>query len=231
MVVIGGSRYVDRVLRDQQPMVSFSDRSGERFAAPIPISIDDAIRSSRDWLWRVTFHEGIGYGVVYQKVDDRWQVQLVSTADGIRYDHITRLPIEGVPNEATLRFTPDGGMLALVRREGSDHRAVLGRSNPPYTQWSFTTLEKPIGGPNLIEGPTGDWWVSGRDYRSEGTRTFIARLGVDGRLHDELILPSGGDTSYPGLVLEGETLLVSYYSSHEDGTAIYLAQVDLPGTP
>ena len=231
MVVIGGSRYVDRVLRDQQPMVSFSDGSGERFAAPIPILIDDAIRSSRDWLWRVTFHEGIGYGVVYQNVDGRWQVQLVSTADGLSYDHITRLPIEGVPNEATLRFTPDGGMLALVRREGSDHRAVLGRSNPPYTQWSFTTLEKPIGGPNLMRGPIGDWWVSGRDSGSDGPRTFIARLGVDGRLHDELVLPSGGDTSYPGLVLEGETLLVSYYSSHEHRTAIYLARVNLPGTP
>jgi hypothetical protein len=45
-----------------------------------------------------------------------------------------------------------------------------------------------------------------------------------------VFLPSSGDTSYPGLVLEGDRLLVSYYSSHEERTAIYLAEIDLPGS-
>ncbi|MCP4498196.1 MAG: exo-alpha-sialidase, partial [Phycisphaeraceae bacterium] len=99
----------------------------------------------------------------------------------------------------------------------------------PYVDWSSTTLEQPIGGPNLIAGSTGDWGVSGRDY-SDGTRTFVARLGRDGRLEDTVFLPSSGDTSYPGLVLEGDRLLVSYYSSHEERTAIYLAEIDLPGS-
>ena len=43
------------------------------------------------------------------------------------------------------------------------------------------------------------------------------------------MLPSAGDTSYPGLVRKDDTLLVSYYSSHEGSTAIYLAKLDLPG--
>ena len=229
MVLIGGSRYVDRVLHDQQPMVSFSDASGDRFAEPIPITIDDSVRSKNDWLWRVTWHQGVGYGVVYQQVENGWQVHLLSTDDGITFDHVTRLSVEGQPNETTLRFTESGEMLALIRREGSDHRAVLGRSRSPYTDWSFTTLEKAIGGPNLIQGSGGDWWVSGRHYGTSGTQTFVARLGRDGRLRDQVLLPSGGDTSYPGLVIEGDTLLVSYYSSHEGPSAIYLAQLDLPG--
>jgi hypothetical protein len=229
MVVIGGSRYVDRVLLDQQPMVSFSDAAGNRFAAPVPIVIDDSVRSKNDWLWRVSWHEGVGYGVVYQRVGDRWQVHLLSTTDGITFDHVTRLPVDGQPNETTLRFTEAGEMLALIRREGSDHRAVLGRSRSPYTNWSFTTLEKAIGGPNLIQGHHGDWWVSGRHSGESGSRTFVARLGADGRLHDEVMLPSAGDTSYPGLVRKDDTLLVSYYSSHEGSTAIYLAKLDLPG--
>ena len=104
----------------------------------------------------------------------------------------------------------------------------FGRAKPPYVDWSFTTLEKPIGGPNLVAAGDGEWWVSGRDYESGETRTFVARLGRDGRLHEEVFLPSGGDTSYPGLVRTGDTLLVSYYSSHEDKTAIYLAELDLP---
>ncbi len=42
-----------------------------------------------------------------------------------------------------------------------------------------------------------------------------------------LKLPSGGDTSYAGLVLHNGLLWVSYYSSHEEKTAIYLAKVKL----
>ena len=42
-----------------------------------------------------------------------------------------------------------------------------------------------------------------------------------------LTLPSGGDTSYAGLVLHKGLLWVSYYSSHEGKTRIYLAKVRL----
>ena len=43
-----------------------------------------------------------------------------------------------------------------------------------------------------------------------------------------LELPSGGDTSYPGMVIHGGLLWMSYYSSHEDGkTSIYLAKIKL----
>ena len=40
-----------------------------------------------------------------------------------------------------------------------------------------------------------------------------------------LELPSGGDTSYPGLVWYDGILWVSYYSSHEGKTSIYLAKL------
>ncbi|MEJ7592590.1 MAG: hypothetical protein WKF77_13640 [Planctomycetaceae bacterium] len=42
-----------------------------------------------------------------------------------------------------------------------------------------------------------------------------------------LELPSGGDTSYAGMVLHDGLLWVSYYSSHEEKTCIYLAKVKL----
>jgi len=41
-----------------------------------------------------------------------------------------------------------------------------------------------------------------------------------------LRLPSGGDTSYPGLVWHGGLLWVSYYSSHEGRASIYLARCE-----
>jgi hypothetical protein len=40
-------------------------------------------------------------------------------------------------------------------------------------------------------------------------------------------LPSGGDTSYPGLLWHNDMLYVSYYSGHEGKTSIYLAKVKI----
>ena len=44
-----------------------------------------------------------------------------------------------------------------------------------------------------------------------------------------LKLPSGGDTSYPGLVWHNDLLYMSYYSSHEGKTSIYLAKIKIVG--
>ena len=59
-------------------------------------------------------------------------------------------------------------------------------------------------------------------------KTMIAQLDAQGQLHPLATLPSGGDNSYPGLVWENGTLWVSYYSSHEAKTSIYLAKLELP---
>jgi hypothetical protein len=40
-------------------------------------------------------------------------------------------------------------------------------------------------------------------------------------------LPSGGDTSYPGMVWHDGLLWMSYYSSHEGKASIYLARIRL----
>ena len=42
-----------------------------------------------------------------------------------------------------------------------------------------------------------------------------------------LQLPSGGDCSYPGMVWHDGLLWLSYYSSHEGRTGVYLAKVRL----
>ena len=63
-------------------------------------------------------------------------------------------------------------------------------------------------------------------------RTSLAWIDPQaGKLTEFLKLPSGGDTSYAGLVFYDGLLWVSYYSSHEDKTSIYLAKVELPDAP
>ncbi len=55
-------------------------------------------------------------------------------------------------------------------------------------------------------------------------KTFVGTLDDEG-LNPLLILPSGGDCSYPGMVYHDGLLWISYYSSHEANTGIYLARI------
>jgi hypothetical protein len=59
-----------------------------------------------------------------------------------------------------------------------------------------------------------------------GAHTALTYIDVEnGTMTKLLRLPSGGDTSYPGLVWHNDMLYISYYSSHEGKTCIYLAKV------
>ena len=62
-------------------------------------------------------------------------------------------------------------------------------------------------------------------FGSPPLRPPLPRADLDdaGTLTTLAVLPSGGDTSYPGMVIDDDRLLLSYYSGHEDRTAIYLA--------
>lgn len=128
--------------------------------------------------------------------------------------------------EATVRFEGDV-MYCLQRRDGKPNTAMLGRSEPPYTSWAWKDLGTSFGGPNFMKSlsPSGAWWAVGRMTVEGKPKTVLCRLDLDkAKLAPALTLPSGGDTSYAGLAWEGSQLLVSYYSSHEAKTSIYLAR-------
>jgi hypothetical protein len=220
MIVAGGSVYQGTRLVSRQPRVMFS-ADGNAWSAP------QRVLDEGDWLWRVTWNDGRAYGVTYRTAPGasaEWTVTLVSSADGRAFDRVTTFDVKGRPNETTLRFMPDGEMVALVRREAGDLKAWLGRSRAPYTTWTWRETPQQIGGPNFIRLPDGELWASGRSYPG-GPKTVVARLALDGGYEPVLTLPSGGDTSYAGMAWHEGLLWVSYYASHEGKTAIYLARV------
>ena len=104
-----------------------------------------------------------------------------------------------MPNETTLRFMPDGEMVALVRREAGNRSAWVGRSLAPYTTWTWRETTYQVGRPNFIRLPDGELWASGRRYPG-GPTTVLARMTLDGGYERVLTLPSAGDTSYAGMV-------------------------------
>ncbi|MBR4755448.1 MAG: sodium/solute symporter, partial [Bacteroidales bacterium] len=70
MVTIGGSIYgADKRLEGRIPQVSFSS-DGESFTDPEPIVLDSGTRNGTDWLWRVAWQDGAGYGVVYSLLSE-----------------------------------------------------------------------------------------------------------------------------------------------------------------
>jgi endonuclease/exonuclease/phosphatase family metal-dependent hydrolase len=229
MIVVGGSVYEGTRYLGRQPRVLFSS-DGSTWTAP------QRILAEGDWLWRVTWHEGTAYGVTYQAQTRapgdtasgpaEWTAKLVAARDGRTFQDVVTFAIPGRPNETTLRVMPDGEMVALVRREAGNRFAWLGRSRAPYAAWTWHETGHAVGGPNFIRLPGGDLWASGRSSVGSPT-TVLARLTLDGAYVPALTLPSGGDTSYAGMVWHDHRLWVSYYASHEGKSAIYLARVQL----
>ncbi len=182
------------------------------------------------WLWRVTWHEGRAYGIGYA-CGDEGSIRLYTSRDGKQFDTLVeRLLDQGNPSETSLVF--DGQTCyCLLRRDGSGANGLLGIAQPPYTKWQWKDLGQKIGGPHLLRLPDGRLIAAGRLYGG-GAHTALAWLDpAGGKLEEALRLPSGGDTSYPGLVWHDGLLWVSYYSSHEGKTSIYLAKVAVPPQP
>lgn len=228
MVLLGGSYYEGEKLGVRHTRVSFSDKAGTQFSFPKPIVVDAKIKTDADWLWRVTWHRGTGYGVIYQSAGEEFTAQLVTTRDGLNYQHLTTWAIPGRPNETTLRVLPDGEMVAWVRRERESQHGFLGTSRAPYKDWNWKEQPARLGGPNFVVLPNGKWIGTTRWHWPDGkTRTVVVWLTREGALEPIVTLPSAGDNSYAGMLVRGEKLLVSYYASHEGKTAIYLATLNL----
>ena len=183
------------------------------------------------WLWRTTWQKGRAYSVGY-KTSGKKLVRLYSSADGKDFGTlVSRLFEGGWPNEASLLFLPDDRGLCLMRRDGAPGSGQLGMARAPYEKWEWKDLGIKIGGPAFLRLPDGRIVAAVRLY--DGTvRTSLAWLDPEaGKLTEFLKLPSGGDCSYAGLVWHDDLLWVSYYSSHESKTSIYLAKVRFNKTP
>ncbi|MCA9142442.1 MAG: exo-alpha-sialidase [Planctomycetales bacterium] len=183
------------------------------------------------WLWRVQWHKGTAYSMGYHTLRDRSQrtLRLYTSNDGKKFSTL----VESVPapngcGEDKILFLEDGTALCLLRHESGNRLGQLGSAKPPYTDWSWRDLNLRIGGPNMIQLADGRILAAARLYDGS-TRTSLCWLDAEkATLTEVLKLPSGGDTSYAGMVIHDGLLWVSYYSSHEGKTSIYLAKVRTP---
>lgn len=180
------------------------------------------------WLWRVTWHKDRAYGIGYGCTPADQSVRLYTSEDGKKFHTLVeRLFDVGYPNETSIIFEGDKAY-CLLRRDGELNGGLWGAAQPPYTKWEWKDIGVRIGGPHMIRIPDGRYVAAVRLYDKK-VRTSLCWIdSSSGKLTEFMPLPSGGDTSYAGLVLHEGLLWVSYYSSHEGKTSIYLAKVRIP---
>jgi len=185
-----------------------------------------AVGDKDNWLWRTTWAPNeAAYGFGYHTGGSRG-LRFFTSKDGRTFHRL----IETVdapgsyPNESSIVFDADGTAHCLLRQDGQPKDGFLGTAKPPYKDWTWRSLKVRVGGPHMIRLPDGRYMAAVRLY--EGTvRTSLCEIDVkDATLTEVLKLPSGGDTSYAGLVWHDDQLWISYYSSHEGKTSIYLAR-------
>jgi hypothetical protein len=207
-------------------------KDGREWGKPIEIG-DPGI-----WIWRTTWHKGIGYAFGYGG-DLGSSVRLYTTTSGTAYEtRAKNVPVEGSPSEHAMVFLDDDTAVCLLRRDGAHlPGGMLGTAKPPYKEWTWKDVGHYTGGPAMIRIPDGRIIAVVRLLDS------YLRIGVcwvdleNAKLHEFLEMPGAvregplatkGDYGYAGLVWHDDKLWVSYYSPSDGKTAIFLAQVSIP---
>jgi hypothetical protein len=229
---------------------SFGYRDAERRDAFVCFTEDGktfspferAVTEDNMVIWWPVQHAGGFYASGYRCHGDKSRIRSVfyRSDDGLSWQPVS--VVHDVPwaNESALVMEADGTASVLVRNEGQrldppacSGRVVLARAQPPYVRWAARELDQVLQGFALHRLPEG-YLVAGRVSDSRETRTAVFYCDGD-RLSRLYTLPSGGDTSYPGIVRQGSYVWMSYYSSHEEipsgeiprPASIYLAQFDI----
>jgi hypothetical protein len=223
LMLLAGAKISDAAGRRTGSLVYFSD-DGETWTTP------EMISELGRWMWGVTWHKGLAWGVVYPAPAQMGVSSLYNSPDGVHFKPVVKnfLTKSEWPTEARLRFGHDDGALCLHRTDAKRNLAYLGEASPPYADWKWRELDRYIGGPNLLQLPSGKWIAAGRILDPKPVTALLSLDLEKGTTTPILKLPSGGDTSYPGLVWHDDMLWMSYYSSHEEKTKIYLAKIRFP---
>jgi hypothetical protein len=222
LMLSGAVRFLKPKDGQTHQSLAWFSQDGTTWSEPRPIGDHNL------WMWSATWHKGTGYSIGYSVASKRF-IRLYHTRDGRRWKTLGDdiFPGGTYANETSLVFTADDTCYCLLRRDSRTPTAQLGIANPPYTEWTWKDLGVRIGGPKMIQLPDGRLIAGVRLYDGKVRTGLCAVDAEEGTLREFLTLPSGGDTSYPGMVWHEGVLWMSYYASHEGKTSIYLAKVEL----
>lgn len=185
--------------------------------------------SIKGWLlWRPKTMDGTTFHVPAYWWEHGKSVLFEST-DGINWSETGQIYSGDKNDETAISFRPDGSMVMTARLEVEPDRwgyhpeahTLIGVAPPPYTGWKLSrSYETRLDGPYLFQ--IGErTYACGRRHvggaSSMGSVWGRKRTSLYLVLPDRLVflsdLPSCGDTSYAGVVIDGDNVLISYYTS------------------
>jgi len=189
-----------------QTCASYTE-DGDMWHAPVPVYKRD------HFLWHSYRFEDAFYSACKCG-------EFLRSDDGLNWKQISHFP-EGVNGETALARLDDGRIIAAIRHRGATHKTSFLEAPPPYKNWSHWYVRHKMSGPELAV--IGNRIIgAGRshdpaDETGRKTVTSVYEIDIVNKRTTPLLdLPSGGDNSYPGMVVEdANTLLVCYYSQHE----------------
>ncbi|MGE8377405.1 MAG: hypothetical protein ACN6PN_03615, partial [Sphingobacterium sp.] len=178
----------------------------------------------------------------YSKVDNAWYslayntpekiFSLVNTKNFGSFNESCNLSnIQYSPSEGRLLFT-ENLMYYLVRRDGSTILGTAPISNKCSINWTELPLQY-LGGPAISLYKNRYLLIAGRDnytgdlYSSENKTSIFVYDIQKKNLKRICILPSEGDTGYPGIVITDNLMYMSYYSSADRKGIIKTAKIRL----
>jgi hypothetical protein len=161
-----------------------------------------------------------------------WPVSiLVKSMDGIHWEEVSEVYGTHGTWEPTMEFLPDRSIIATMRIHdmgtpgytlgNATGNTGIGFSRPPYREWSMAhDFQTRLDGATTFSidgriftvgrnhlGPTSDM---GNHLGRKRTAFYEVRRDRLVHLFD---LPSNGDTAYTGVVIRGDDIYVSYYTS------------------
>ena len=128
----------------------------------------------------------------------------------------------------TIIYTSNGGCEFICGWKNDCNYAWFSRCNRckfrPLSKMDMESVACKLGGPELIVLDNNNLICVTREYNpGNANRTILSKVTLSGDFEKLLTLPSGGNTSYAGMVLKDGILYNSYYVSHEGQTSIYTA--------
>lgn len=127
------------------------------------------------------------------------------------------------PSEASMVFTPDSTLIAIVRDQDVLGYSHIGISKYPFTNFTWKKFPYYIRGPKLALLPDGRLFIAGASLINlYETYYAIVNPANDYAVETVKTFPSAGDSGYPGVIIEGNSVLISYYSSHEGNARVYI---------
>ncbi|NUM56817.1 MAG: exo-alpha-sialidase [Candidatus Hydrogenedentes bacterium] len=157
---------------------------------------------------------------------------LLKSTDGEHWEQVSIIHEGDANDETDCEFLRDGRIIATARLEVVPDtvfghrlgRTLIATAGPPYEHWLYaTSYTTRLDGPYLFEyngqiyafgrrNPDPNNWPTNTASILGRKRTALYKVDSEGLtwLSD---LPSAGDTSYAGVVIDGDTLYACYYTS------------------